>query len=220
MSAKIFPGTIRSYFKENPSIISLFYNLFHCPFAFFVKGFKFTGAFLSKMKINIKGKNNQVICKKLTRMRNCEILIIGNNNRIEIDEHCRLKNLTLWIEGNNNEITIGEYTYSFGGELAALEGTSIKIGRDCLFSHSIEFRTADSHKIYDESDQRINQAESINIGSHVWLGAHVKVLKGGSVADGSVVGIGSIVTKPLPTPNAIYAGTPARMIKEHISWKR
>lgn len=220
VSVKNFSGKIRSYFKENPYIISLLYNIFHCPSAFFVKCFKFTGAFLSGIKFSIKGKGNQVLCKNLARMRNCEILIIGNNNRIVIDENCRLKNLSLWIEGDNNEITIGEYTYIFGGELAALEGTGITIGKDCLFSRSIEFRTADSHKIFDESGHRINQAESINIGSHVWLGAHVKVLKGASVADGSVVGIGSIVTKPLTTPNAIYAGTPAKIIKEHISWSR
>ncbi|MDE5785945.1 MAG: acyltransferase, partial [Duncaniella sp.] len=158
------------------------------------------------------------VCDKLARLHNCRIRVTGNHNRIIISGHCYLSGLTLWIEGDNNEIVIGENTFAYGGELAALEGTRIEIGNDCLFSHSIEFRTSDSHKIFDESGHRINPAKSISIAPHVWLGAHVKVLKGASVAEGSVVGIGSIVTGNLATPHAIYAGNPAKLIKEHISW--
>lgn len=218
--SKYVPGVVRRFFKEKPWLLSSVWNLLHCPSAFFVKGGRFEGAFLRAVKFSIKGRDNHIICDKLSRLRNCSVVIAGNNNRIIINEHCYLSGLTLWIEGDNNEIVIGENTFIFGGELAALEGSHIEIGDDCLFSHSIEFRTSDSHKIYDENGIRINNAESIHIASHVWLGAHVKVLKGTSIAQGSVVGMGSIVTKNLTTPSAIYAGVPAKLIKERISWSK
>ena len=51
------------------------------------------------------------------------------------------------------------------------------------------------------------------IGKRCWLGAHVSVLKGVSIGDGTVVGAGSVVTKPLP-PGVLAVGTPARVIRK------
>ena len=117
-------------------------------------------------------------------------------------------------------IVIGNQTSIRGGQLAALEGTSITIGEDCMFSHSIAFRTSDSHVIKDHDGNRINPAKSISIGDHVWLGAHVTVLKGVEIASNSIVGIGAIVTSSLSTSNTIYAGIPAKKVKENINWSR
>jgi acetyltransferase-like isoleucine patch superfamily enzyme len=41
-----------------------------------------------------------------------------------------------------------------------------------------------------------------------------------SIADHSVVGTGSVVTKPSPEPGVILAGNPARVVKQGISWSR
>lgn len=46
------------------------------------------------------------------------------------------------------------------------------------------------------------------IGNDVWMGHNASVLPGGTVGDGAVIGIGSVVTKPVP-PYAIVAGVPA-----------
>lgn len=202
-------------------IISLGNNLLSCPTLFFNKKFiSFKGAFIRGLKIRHKGQNNKILIGEYSFLHNCKISISGCNNTIIIGENVRLSNASFWIEGNDNLIELGSYTTIEGGEFATLEGTSIRIGTDCMFSHSIEFRISDSHMIYDMTGIRINPAKSIVIGNHVWLGAHVKILKGAQIASESIVGIGAIVTSPLLTPNSIYAGIPARKIKENITWSR
>jgi serine acetyltransferase len=54
------------------------------------------------------------------------------------------------------------------------------------------------------------------IGKRCWLGARVTVLKGVTIGDGTVVGAGSLVTKPLP-PGVLALGSPARVVREMAS---
>jgi maltose O-acetyltransferase len=53
----------------------------------------------------------------------------------------------------------------------------------------------------------------IEIGAGTWIGARVIVLPGVTVGDGCLVGAGSVVTKDLE-PNGIYAGVPAKRIRD------
>ena len=50
------------------------------------------------------------------------------------------------------------------------------------------------------------------IGSNVRIGAHAIFLPGSKIGDGSSVGAGSVVTSEVP-PNTIFAGNPAKFIK-------
>jgi acetyltransferase-like isoleucine patch superfamily enzyme len=89
-----------------------------------------------------------------------------------------------------------------------------------MFSHRIEIRNGDSHAIFDyNSKMRINDAQPIKIGNHVWLGADSKVLKGSIIEDGAIISTGAIVTGHVER-QAIYAGVPAKKIKENIYWER
>lgn len=178
-------------------------------------------AFLKKTKIRIDGKNNLVFIHPENRLNNCLLHVSGNNCQIIIGEHCILSNVELWIEDDGGKIEIGYRTTIEGGHIAATEGKSISIGEDCMFSHRIEIRNGDSHAIYDnESKQRINTAQSIVVGNHVWLGADVKILKGASIADNSIVATAAIVTSQFEDCNAMYGGIPAKKIKEGIVWIR
>jgi acetyltransferase-like isoleucine patch superfamily enzyme len=46
-----------------------------------------------------------------------------------------------------------------------------------------------------------------------WVGARSIILKGVTVGEGAVVGMGSVVTSDVP-PRTIVAGNPARVIRE------
>jgi acetyltransferase-like isoleucine patch superfamily enzyme len=56
----------------------------------------------------------------------------------------------------------------------------------------------------------------IAIGNDVWFGTRVVVLPGVRVADGCVVGAGSVVTSSLTEAYGIYAGNPARLIRHRF----
>ena len=78
----------------------------------------------------------------------------------------------------------------------------MKIGGGCMFSDGMGVRNSDSHGIYDmKTKRRINFSENIEIGNHVWLGMGVSVLPGVTIADGCIVGMKSVVTKPLRQRN-------------------
>lgn len=53
----------------------------------------------------------------------------------------------------------------------------------------------------------------IRLKRNCWIGADVTILPGVTIGENSVVGAGSVVTKDVPD-NCVYAGNPARFIKE------
>ena len=52
----------------------------------------------------------------------------------------------------------------------------------------------------------------INIEDDVWIGANCIITAGVKIADGCVIGAGSVVTKNL-NKNSIVGGVPAKLIK-------
>jgi galactoside O-acetyltransferase len=53
----------------------------------------------------------------------------------------------------------------------------------------------------------------VRIGDDAWIGEGVKVLKGVSIGEAAVIGVGAVVTRDVPA-RAIAAGNPARIIGE------
>ena len=144
----------------------------------------------------------------------------GSGNRLVVGRHCRLAGRFVF-DGDDQEIIIESNTSFEGVHLLASEGANMKIGADCMFSYGIEIRNSDSHGIYDmKTRRRINFSENIEIGNHVWLGMGVSVLPGVTIADGCIVGMKSVVTKPLRQRNSVYAGIPAKKIRENVVWSR
>ena len=64
-------------------------------------------------------------------------------------------------------------------------------------------------------DRRFGQIrfEPVTIGVGTWVGARVTVLPGISIGDGCVIAAGAVVTRDCE-PNAVYAGVPARRVRE------
>lgn len=193
----------------------------------------------------IKGKNNNIQIDKSAILLNCTFDIVGNDNQIEIQASCIINNLTFYIRGNKNKIkigkkveflkggsiwiedfeceaNIGDYTSFVNVHIAVTEPRSkICIGKDCMFAYDIEIRSGDSHSIINaQTLKRINYAQNIEIGNHVWVASHVSILKGVKISDNSVIATGAVVTKSFENENILIGGTPAKKIKENINWNR
>lgn len=178
-------------------------------------------SFLYKTKSGIIGSNNSVILGDLCQIRNCSINIDGNNNRIVIGDHAYINDTELHIEDDNNEIHIGKKTTVFGKtHFACIEGSKIIVGEDCMFSSDVVLRTGDSHSIIDSMGNRINQSKDIMIGDHVWFGNKTIIIKGVHIANNSIVGTGSLVTKEFSEDGVVIAGNPAEIIKKNVNWLR
>lgn len=51
----------------------------------------------------------------------------------------------------------------------------------------------------------------IKIGNNVWLGENVTILKGVTIGDNVIIGLGSVVTRDIPS-NSVAVGIPAKVV--------
>lgn len=93
-------------------------------------------------------------------------------------------------------------------------GGGLSIGNDVMISQGTSILTQEHDYIQTEIPMRNAKLipRSVHIGNDVWIGAHSIITAGVSVADGSVIGAGSVVTKDIP-PYAVAYGVPARVAK-------
>ncbi len=169
-----------------------------------------------RTKIDIAGAS-EVVLEQGVRLRNAEVLIRGNANSLVIEKSSNFSG-RIELYGDGNAVKIGEGTSIRGALLVAHNGRKIEIGYGCLFSHDVELRTTDSHKIFDENGVRINEDRDIIIGDSVWLGVGVLVLKGVTISGGCVVGARSVVTDDMAA-RTLAVGSPARIVRNNVSWK-
>lgn len=95
----------------------------------------------------------------------------------------------------------------------------ISFGDDCLVSWENLFMDGDYHKIFDTNGNLTNAPRSIIIGKHVWLGCRCLILKGTLIADNCIVAGGSVLNGQYNNPNSIIGGSPAKMLRENVSWQ-
>lgn len=180
---------------------------------------KCQNAMLRKCRIEICGRRNKVIIGNLARLYDCSIWIHGDDNLVILGEDIYLNQAQLYMEDDSNLIEIKEGSSIQGRtELAVVEGTSIKIRRDCLLSGNIHFRTGDSHSLLNVAGERINPSKDIEIDEHVWIGTGVFILKGVRIPSGCVIGAGSLCNKRFEKKNCVIAGNPANVVKENVTW--
>ena len=175
--------------------------------------------------VYICGNNNQIIIGNHVSLRSVSFFIRGSNNRIVIGDNCSAIYAQFHIEQDGNEICIGAGTTMHGRghqviHMAADEGSRILIQEDCMFAHSTQIRSTDSHSIVDLNGKRLNPAKDIIIGPHCWVGLQCILLKGTNVPGHCVVAAGSVCSKTYAEPNCIIAGNPAKVVKQNIDWDR
>lgn len=175
-------------------------------------------------------------------MNNSQIVFNGHNNICFFGQGVKLQNSKLNFNGDNSIvyfagecevcIEVGLFNgcvFSMGKNcsmrnalhIIISEWTNVCVGDDVMISLEFWCRTADPHLIYDSSSKkRINTSQSVYIGDHVWIGQEVMILKGTQIGSGSIIGAKSLVAGKKIKSNTIYAGNPAKLIREDVFYDR
>lgn len=174
------------------------------------------GSTVVKSHFAIHGENNVIDVKNGTSVCYTSIQIDGNDNKVILDGCSGILSITL--RGNRCTIHIHKGSSFEDAYMVCMgQNNSITIGESCMFSGKVEFWNSDTHLITDLDNQPCNPSKPIVIGSHVWGGKYSKVLKGVTIGDNSVIGMGTIVTHDVPV-NCIVAGNPAKVVKTGVTW--
>lgn len=147
----------------------------------------------------------------------------GKSCKVRIGAKVKIRKSLVWLEDDNCQLEIGECSTAEDVKFYLTEKNSkIILGYDCMLATDIEFRTGDSHSIFDlVSSERINKPENIVIGDRNWIGSHSKLLKGVKTENDVIIGLGSVVTgRSKLQAFCIYAGNPVKKIKSNVIWDR
>lgn len=97
----------------------------------------------------------------------------------------------------------------------------VSIGKYSMLANEVfiiggdhNYRTSGIPAVFNGRDE----LKSTIIGRDVWIGSRSTIMTGVEIGDGAIVAAGSIVTKNLE-PFGIYAGIPAKKIKERFTEK-
>ena len=169
------------------------------------------------------GKNNSITIGEDSFIDNIFVKLRGCNNRLVFGKNVIVgKGCSFWLEGDDIIIEIGDGT-SITRDVhfcAQEDGTSIKIGKDNMFSNNIIVRTSDSHPLIDmKTGSRINPPKNVKTGNHVWIAPNSKIMKGATIGDGTIIGSNTIVTKTVPS-YCLAVGMPVKVVKEDVTWSR
>jgi len=161
------------------------------------------------------------------RIRN----ICNSDKHILVGDHTLISGELLAFPSQGN-ISVGKWCYvGEGSKLWA--AMSITIGDRVLISHNVNIFDSLTHPINAQKRHHhyktIMQsghppsidlgAEPVTIKNDVWIGANACVLRGVTIEEGAIIGVGSVVTKNVP-PYTIVAGNPAQVIRELNSDER
>ena len=119
----------------------------------------------------------------------------------------------------NAYLEIGN-NFSAAANLKLTVTNKVLIGDNNMWSYQEIVMDSDIHQIFNMDGVQINQPGAITFGNNVWLGARCTVLKNISIADETIIGSSSVIYKSLDISNSVYAGSPAKLIKSGIKWKR
>ncbi len=122
-----------------------------------------------------------------------------------------------------NMVSIGEGSYvnynCFFDNLAP-----VKIGKNCIIAMNVMFCTS-THAINDEISDQDNlliddeikvgdtEGKEIIIQDNCWIGARATILPGVKIEKNCVIAAGAVVTNDC-TSNGLYAGVPAKRVKD------
>lgn len=119
-------------------------------------------------------------------------IVIGNAENLifDMDDLNNFQHFGCYFQNYNAKIYIGKGTY-----------IAPNVG---IITENHDYQNLDLHF----------PAKDVVIGEKCWIGMNSVILPGVELADNTIVGAGSIVTKSFLNKNCIIAGNPAKIIKK------
>ena len=145
---------------------------------------------------------------------------------IVLHDHCE-------IFGGLKSINKGKiimHEWSKLGEHSTITAVNrVEIGKDTAISYHVTIIDNNNHPINPEDRRYMRHTPHhsiersphmsanapIIIGENVLVGAYSRICKGVTIGDNAIIAANSVVTHDVPA-NAIAAGNPAKIVKEHI----
>lgn len=142
-------------------------------------------------------------------------LIARGPGGLSIGSHIHINDrVYLDTEREDGYINVHDHVY-IGTGTTLFGHYGMEIGEHALLAQNITI-TPYSHIFEDPNDYIINQgghSKKVTIGKDSYLGMNVCVLYSADIGDGSVIGSGSVVVKPIP-PYSVAVGNPAKVIRK------
>ena len=173
--------------------------------------------------ISFKGNNNILYCEGNVKITNAQLLFEGNNSIVYLSSSMNSQYSFTLVIYNNSTFFIGrEGNLSSPVNINIQENQNVIIGADCSLSSGVNIRTADIHPIYDnQSKQRINYAQSVFIGDHVWIGHLAYISRGVQIGSGAIVDNYSFVPHNARIhSNSLVVGNPAQIEKQNVFYTK
>ena len=135
---------------------------------------------ITNSKISFKGINNILFCEGNVKITNATFAFEGNNSIVYLSSAMNSHYSFTLIIYNNSTFFIGkEGNLATPVNINIQESQNVIIGAECNLSSGVNIRTADIHPIYDNKTmQRVNPAQSVFIGDHVWIGHLAYISRG------------------------------------------
>lgn len=168
----------------------------------------------------------KIVCGKDIRFRKGANCYTNNKLNIKIGKHGVITGVLYALQGG--KIEIGDNI--FIGVRSTLQAKEkIEIGDNVIIASDVAIIDNNNHPIEPKMRIRMSncfdymkddlwtwkyaRSKPIKIEDNVWIGRNSIILKGVTIGKGSIVALGSIVTKDVP-PYSIVAGNPAKVVKK------
>lgn len=129
---------------------------------------------------------------------------IGNGTKIHVE------NNALLILGDNFAVSASSQINCY---------KKIVFGKDIQFSWDCLTMDSDTHDIYNEQGEKINESCEIVFGDKIWIGCRTTILKGSVIPSNCIIGACSLVSGKNFEGNSIIVGNPAKSIKKISKWE-
>jgi acetyltransferase-like isoleucine patch superfamily enzyme len=148
------------------------------------------------------------------------LLLGGDGATVFVGAGCELTAGQLYCGAGSSIVLHGKVVATGEAMVDARNGGSVVAEWDQLWAARVYIATDDMHSLVDvATGVRFNPyGAHIRLGRHVWLGREAIVTGHVEIGESCVVGLRSLVRGQKVPPNTAVAGTPARVIREGITW--